>query len=125
MPGTTPIRNGKLQSALDFNDKEALNKTAAFSSTYQNAGGASHTLTAADAYNLIRFTGDRVLTIPANLDITPGAETLCFSTSGTVTIGITGGATVHHNGDGLVTADPYVVCSLLYLGDDEWLLTRK
>ena len=125
MPGSTPIRNGTLQTALDLNSQSVDNKAEAFKLTPLNVGGTSYTLTDADAYKLISFTGDRTLHIPAGLSLPPGVEVACYSSNGSLTVSPSGGSTVYNNGDGLVMSNPYQIGSVICLATDEWLFTKK
>lgn len=133
MPGSTPIRNGKLQNSLDFNSQAITNANEAKKLTVVTNSSTGYTLQAADMFSIQNMTGGTAyLYAPALTSTVPyGSEVLFYTSgSGNVIISATGGATVVAAKDPSSPANnvnstrgAYAVGCLIYVSNNQWLLT--
>jgi hypothetical protein len=133
MPGSTPIRNGKLQNSLDFNNQSITGANEAKKLTVVTNSSTGYTLQAADAFSIQNMTGGTAyLYAPALGTAVPyGSEVLFYtSASGNVIVSATGGATVVAAKDPASPANNanrtrgvYAVGCLIYVSNNQWLLT--
>lgn len=133
MPGSTPIRNGKLQNSLDFNSQAITNANEAKKLTVATNSSTGYTLQASDMFSIQNMTGGGVtLYAPALGTTVPyGSEVLFYtSTPGNVFVTATGGATIvaakdpaYPSYDVNSTRGIYAVGCLIYVSSNKWLLT--
>ena len=134
MASTTPIRSGKLQNSLDFNNQEISNASNARKLTVATSGtAASYTIQSTDVFKLIpwAYSGTATFTAPASGTAVPvGSEVIFYNSSGSIKITAGGGATVRAckdittpANDVNATSGPYATGCLIYIASNTWLLT--
>jgi hypothetical protein len=133
MPGSTPIRNGKLQTSFDFNNQSITQANEAKKLTVVNNSSTGYTLQATDAFSIQNMTGGgTTLYAPAlGTTIPYGSEVLFYtSTAGNIFVTATGGATIVAAKDPASPANDvnstrgiYAVGCLIYVSANKWLLT--
>lgn len=134
MPSSTPIRNGKLQNSLDFNNQEISNATSAKKLAVATSGtAASYTIQTSDMFKLIpwAYSGTATFYAPAATASIPyGSEVIFYNSSGSIQVSATGAAVVLAPQDPTspgntanATYGSYATGCLIYTASNTWLLT--
>jgi hypothetical protein len=134
MASSTPIRNGKLQTELDFNDQTISNATNAKKLAVATSGtAATYTIQTSDMFKLIpwAYSGTADFYAPAATASIPyGSEVIFYNSLGGIRVSATGAATVVAAQDitspgntANTTSGSYATGCLIYVSSNTWLLT--
>jgi hypothetical protein len=84
MPGTTPLYNAKLQSSLDLNNKGLTGNNAAKRFIFKEIGATGKVIDVSDMGRLLRFSGNRIITLNNNIAGVTAGDTFTATTDSSI-----------------------------------------
>jgi hypothetical protein len=115
MPGTTPLYNVKLQSALDLNGQGLTGTTPSKRFILKNIGASDKTIDVSDMGRLLKFSGSVNLSLNSSIAGVTAGDTFIATTDSL--LNLTGTATRLN-----CFVDSYAdaITQFVYLGSNTW-----
>lgn len=117
MPSVTPLYNAKLQSSLDLNNKPLLNTNPAKRFILKNIGATNKVIDVSDMSRLLKFTGNRTVTLNTNITGVVAGDTFTATSDGSLYFDGTAARLNTFSGN---TADNVYQC--IYVGSNTWII---
>lgn len=118
MPGITPLYNVKLQSSLNLASRPLTATNPAKRFILKDIGAANKVIDVTDMGRLLKFTGNRIITLNSNITGVVAGDTFTVTTDDT-SISTFGTAAVNSSFDG-----SYInaILQFIYVGSNTWII---
>lgn len=120
MPGITPLYNVKLQSSLNLASRPLTATNPAKRFILKDIGAANKVIDVTDMGRLLKFTGNRIITLNSDITGVINGDTFTATTDGTnISIDGTAISTVFSSFD---SSYRNAIAQFIYVGSNIWII---